>query len=289
MFERKFATVVIFILSAMEIASAQRIVNDTQTYRYVMSDTETLKQAEVNAIQEAQRQMIASHFGTVVGSTTAMTIGDEVKSVTYGEADIKGYWLEDNAAPVIRKSVVNNHFVLEVTVSGKIQEIVSTPIDLKCIILKNGTDEKYASTDFKNHDKLYFSFKSPVDGYLAVYLGDMETVHCLFPYSGSSPDIMEISAGEEYVLFSKEKSGKLDPFAVQEYPLGCSPGNEMEMVRLYVIFSPNKFSKANDNVDNVDGTLRCLSFEGFHTWLSKNRRLDTEMNIKSYDIEIKRK
>ncbi len=282
---RRFTAVLIFILCTWGISSAQRIVNDTHTYRYVMTDTETLKQAEVNAIQEAQRQMIANHFGTVVGSTTAMTIGDEVKSVTYGEADIKGYWLEDNAAPVIRKSVVNEHFVLDVTVSGKIQEFVTTPIDLKCIVLKNGTDEKYASTDFKNRDKLYLSFKSPVDGYLAVYLGDRETVNCLFPYNGSSSEIMKIAAGEEYVLFSKAKSGKLDPFAVQEFPLGCSPGNEMEMVTLYVIFSPNEFTKANDYADRK---FRYLPFEEFHSWLSRIRRLDTKMNLQSFNITITR-
>lgn len=283
---RKFVSVVVALLGTISIASAQRIVNDTHTYRYVISDTETLKQAEVSAIQEAQRQMIANNFGTIVGSTTAMTIGDEVKSVTYGEADIKGYWLADNAAPIIRKSVVNDHFVLDVTVSGKIQEIVTTPIDLRCAVLKNGLDDKYASTEFKNDDRLYLYFKSPVDGYLAVYLGDDEIVNCLFPYNGASQDIMKVSAGEEYVLFSKTKPGNLDPVAVQEFPLGCSPGNEMEMVRLYIVFSPNKFSKANDYAHK---TLRYLPFEEFHTWLSKNRRIDTEMNIKSYDIVIRKK
>lgn len=282
---KKFTVAVIVILSTLGIASAQRIVNDTHTYRYVMSDSETLKQAEVNAIQEAQRQMIAEHFGTIVGSTTALTIGDEVKSVTYGDADIKGYWLADNAAPVIRKSVVNDHFVLDVTVSGKIQELVTTPIDLKCAVLKNGTDQKYASTEFKNRDKLYLSFRSPVDGYLAVYLGDRETVNCLFPYNGLSPEIMKVSAGKEYVLFSRAKSGNLDPFAVQEFPLGCSPGNEMEMVTLYVIFSPNEFTKANDY---EAGKLRYIPFEEFHTWLSRIRRLDTKMNLISYNITISR-
>lgn len=283
---KKFLAIVLLLLSVQTGSHAQKIVSDTYTYRYVMSDSETLKQAEVEAVDEAKRQMIAKHFGTIVGSTTALLIEDDVKSITYGDADIKGEWLSDNAAPVIRKSVVNDHFVLDVTVSGKIREIVSTPIDLQCTVLKNGTDLKYASTDFNHWDKIYIAFKSPVDGYLAVYLGDHETVNCLFPYNGLPADIMKVSAGEEYILFSKAKSGKLDPFAVQEYPLGCSPGNKMEMVRLYVVFSPNKFSKANDN---AQGNLRYLSFDDFHNWLSKNRRYDTEMNIKSYDIVIRRK
>jgi hypothetical protein len=119
-----------------------------------------------------------------------------------------------------------------------------------------------------------------------VYLGDREIVNCLFPYNGSSPDVMQVSAGEEYVLFSKAKSGNLDPFAVQECPIGCSPGNEMEMVTLYVVFSPNEFTKANDNT--VTRGFRYLPFKEFHTWLSRIRRLDTKMNLKSYNITIRR-
>lgn len=282
---KKLAVALAFILCPLAV-SAQRVVSDTYTYSYVMSDTETLKQAEVKAVKQAQLKMIADNFGTLVSQTTALAVSDDVESITYGEVEVKGEWLSDNAAPKIRKSVANDHFVLEVTVSGKIRELVSVPIDLKCHVLKNGTDDRYASTDFKHGDRLYMSFKSPVDGYLAVYLGDMETVNCLFPYNGSSMDIMKVSGGEEYILFSKANPGSLDPFAISEYPLGCSPGNTMEMVRLYVVFSPNKFTKANDN---ADGRLRSLPFEDFHTWMSKVRRMDTEMNLISSDIVIRRK
>lgn len=266
--------------------SAQRIVSGRYTYRYVLSDSETVKQAEVNAVKQAQLGMIADHFGTLVSSTTAMTISETTSFITYGDTEVKGEWLEETAPPVIIKSVVNDNFVLDVTVSGKIREIASTPIDLKSVVMKNGTDARFSSTDFTHGDRLYLSFKSPVDGYLAVYLGDRETINCLFPYNGLSADIMKVEAGKEYILFSKSNPGKIDPFSVKEYPLGCSPGVSMEMIRLYVVFSPNKFTKANDN---ADGTLRSLSFADFHNWLSRIRKLDAEMNLLPYDIVIRRK
>ena len=265
---------------------AQRIVSDTYTCRYVISDDETVKQAEINAVRQARLEMIACHFGTIVASTTAMTISDSVSSITYGETEVKGEWLSDNTVPVVRKLTVNDHFVLEVTVSGKIREIVSASVDVRCDVLKNGTDLRYASTDFNHGDRLYLSFKTPVDGYLAVYLGDRETVNCLFPYNGLPAEIMKVNADEEYVLLSRQKSGRIDPFAVQECPLGCSSGNNMEIVRLYVIFSPNKFTKANDN---ADGHFRSLPFDDFHSWLSKVRRLGPDMNLLPFDIVIRRK
>lgn len=276
----------VIVLLSFEDLYAQRVVSDSHLSYYVMSDSETVRQAEVNAVKQAQLEMIARHFGTMVGATTALTISETVSSITYGETEVRGVWLEDTAPPVITKQVQNDHFILEVTVSGRIREFASTPIDLKCDVMKNGTDNRYASTDFNHGDRLYLSFKTPVEGYLAVYLGDRETVNCLFPYNGLSAETMKVKAGEDYILFSRANSGDFDPFAVQEYPLGCSPGNDMEMVRLYVIFSPNKFAKANDS---AEGRLRTLPFEEFHTWMSKIRRSDSDINLLQFDITIRRK
>ena len=97
---------------------------------------------------------------------------------------------------------------------------------------------------------------------------------------------MKVSADEEYILFSRARPGKFDPFSFREYPLGCRADNEMEVERLYVVFSPNKFTKASDS---ADGDLRSLPFEDFHSWLSKARRMDPEMNVISSDITIRRK
>ena len=99
-------------------SSAQRIVSGRYTYRYVLSDSETVKQAEVNAVKQAQLGMIADHFGTLVSSTTAITLSETSSFITYGDTEVKGEWLEDTAAPVIIKSVINDNFVLDVTVSG---------------------------------------------------------------------------------------------------------------------------------------------------------------------------
>ena len=89
--------------------SAQRIVSGRYTYRYVLSDSETVKQAEVNAVKQAQLGMIADHFGTLVSSTTAITITETSSFITYGDTEVKGEWLEDTAAPVIIKSVINDN------------------------------------------------------------------------------------------------------------------------------------------------------------------------------------
>lgn len=287
---KKTAILSLALLAALFLipagAQAQRIVSGSHTCRYIVPDTESFNQAAVKAVTRAQVEMIAEHFGTIVGSSTSLTIAESVTSVTYGETEVKGEWIETLSAPVIRKVVVNDHFALDVTVHGKIMEILSTPIDLKCQVLKNAPDLRFASEDFTHGDKMYLYFKTPVDGYLAVYMGDGKCANCLFPYNGFPAETMKVSADEEYILFSRTRPGKFDPFSFREYPLGCRADNEMEVVRLYVVFSPNKFTKASDS---ADGDLRSLPFEDFHSWLSKARRMDPEMNVISSDITIRRK
>ena len=82
-------------------------------------------------------------------------------------------------------------------------------IDLQTVILRNGIDEKSASTDFKDGDDLFLSFQSPVNGYLSVYLVDAENnAYCLLPYRAQQAGIYKVEANRRY-LFFKETSAPL--------------------------------------------------------------------------------
>lgn len=281
---RKSFVLAILILSSMPLW-AQKVVKDTHTTIYVVSPTETIRQAEINAVMQARTEMIADHFGTFVGVDDLILIKEgNTSGITYGETEVMGEWIETIAEPVIKKAVRNDSFVLEVTVSGKIREIASTPIDLRCKVLRNGDTDRCEDTSFRHGDYMYLSFQTPVDGYLTVYLTDGETVQCLFPYKGLSVDSMKVEADTKYVLFSRRHSGNIDPSKVQKMRLGCT--DDVEYDRLYVIFSPNKYVKAVD-YDNA-GMPRQLGFREFHEWLSKMRRMDKEMNVRGFGIEIRK-
>ena len=282
--KKTFVLLIMMALLGIGEANAQKIASGKHVYTYYMSETETLKEAEDNAVKQAKLSMIADYFGTYVESSTMLQIEETVRSVTYGQIDVKGEWLADIHPPRIVKKVVDDHFALEVTVHCRIREYVSTPIDIHCQVLKNGTDARFASCDFRNGDRMYLSFKSPCDGYLAVYMNDGKDVFCLFPYNGLSADIMKIKADSDYILFSKLIPGDIDPAGVQEYPLGCSPGKQMETLNIYVLFSPNKFVKANDYPNGPQH--RSLPWKEFNEWSSKVRTRDSEMNLLQYSVTI---
>lgn len=270
------------VLSANSFA--QKIVTGKITYTYIIPSDESVKEAEISALKQAQYQMIADHFGTVVGASTSLYISDSsVQSTTYGETDVKGEWIETLGAPQYRKIVADDEFMIEVTVSGRIREIISNPTEFLCKVLKTPTDE-YENFSFKNGEYMYMSFQSPTDGYLTVYITDGESVQCLYPYIGLSSDYMRVKADEKHILFSRRHPGELDPLKVKQVPLSCGL-KDVEHDRIYVIFSPNRFTKAIDSAED-NKAYRMLDYESFHSWLSKIRRYDKEMNVKPIDITI---
>lgn len=273
------------MLIAVFPLSAQKTVISQITYTYVMSDVETVRDAKVEALRQAQTQLIADHFGTTVNSSSTITMSGEngdISDFTIGETEVKGEWLRTIGTPIFQKSCVDDHFIIKVTVKGEMREIVSNAVNCRIKVLRNGTDDRYESTTFRNRDYMYLSFQTPEAGYLAVYLTDGETVQCLFPYSGLPASAMNVQADRQYILFSKEKSGDLDPTLVRRMQLGCS--GPVEHNRLYVIFSPNRFSKA---LDRENGDLpRSLNYRDFLSWLASVRKNDTRMGSTPIDITI---
>ena len=65
----------------------------------------------------------------------------------------------------------------------------------------------------------------------------------------------------------------------------CS--REIEYNDIYIIFSPNAFTKANTNESTEDVLPRQLSFEDFQKWLVKLRKIDKEAIVNNKQISIK--
>lgn len=280
---KKITTIVLLLLASALIATGQRTVTVSVTYTYVMSNHETISEAEIAAVKQAQLKVIADNFGTTVGlTTTIMMSNGNIHDFTFGETEVNGEWVRTIGTPVIERLCVNNHFVIKVTLKGEIRETVSNPVSYRFKVLRNGYDDRFESTSFRQGDYLSLLFRTPEEGYLAVYLTDGETVQCLYPYPGLSSSSMRMKSDTDYVLFSKEKSSDLDPNRVRTMRLGCKA--EEEHNRIYIIFSTNQFSKA---VDYENGYLpRQLSFKDFHSWLSDVRRRDVRMTVRLVDIVI---
>lgn len=259
---------------------AQRTEKVRVEYTFHAPENISLEEAKRIALERAKIQAIADEFGTVVSqSNTTLVSNRNGESSTdfssLAESEVKGEWIETIGQPEFIISYEQGMLVVRAIVTGRIREIKSAQIDLKAELLCNGTDLKFARTDFNNGDDLFLYFQSPVNGYLTVYLLDEVTqmVYCLLPYKSSSESIALVKKDTPYVFFSAKHAGD-NAQLVDEYTMTCT--NSVERNTLYIIFSPNEFTKANSN-DVNERLPQELPFGDFQKWLSKGRQRDKGM------------
>lgn len=281
------------------VSSAQKTLTASGDYTFYGPTDITPEQAKLIALERAKAQIIADNFGTVVGvnnSTFTENRGGQgsVTFLSLGDSEIKGEWLETIGDPVFSITYESNFQVVKVHLTGKIRELSTARIQFASSILRNGTSDKFESDEFRAGDDIYVSFTSPVSGYVAIFLYDRNGISRLLPLKYQKDGSFKVESGERYVFFEKRskiysaKENRYVENTFSEYVLTCI--GEMEINRLYVVFSPNKFARPLDNVSfEHEDMPASLSFEAFQKWLSKSRRQDVDMSVKITDIVVRQR
>lgn len=275
--------------------SAEHTEKVSATYTYVAPENLTVAQAKEIALERAKNEAIADKFGTLINqsNSTLMSNADGKSMVDFyslSSSDIKGEWIETLGEPQYEVSYDKDMLVVKVTVEGRAREIVSAGINLDVKLMRTiAGGKKAVSTDFQSGDDLFLQFSTPQSGYLAVYLLDKNSAYCLLPYMRDESGKVAVKANKKYLFFSPADALPEEKSFVDEYTMTCDGSAESNKV--YVIFSPNMFIKANDNAGSeVNGlTLpRELSYKDFNKWLSKNRLHDAQMTVVMQNITIKK-
>lgn len=266
---------------------AQKIERVHGEYAYHVPDNISLEEGKRTALERAKIQALADAFGTLVSQSNSTIVKNEegkssVDFLSIGGSDVKGEWIETLGEPKFDIFYENNALIIKATIDGKAREIKNASIDFEAKLLRNGTDLKFESDEFRNGDDLYLYFKSSINGYLAVYLLDETTqqVFCLLPYKSSGEPAYTIGHDKPYVFFSCQKADR-NSNAVDEYNMTCE--HSLEQNTIYIVFSPNMFAKANTKNEDA-GLPRQLPLKEFLRWLGKCK--DTEAQIKSITIKI---
>jgi hypothetical protein len=272
---------------------AQKTAKVCGEYTYYAPENVTLEQAKQTALQRAKIEALAEKFGTIISQNNATVVKNEneksnISFLSLSESDVKGEWIETTQEPEYKIFYEKDMLVVGVSVCGKAREIVGAGIDFSAKVLRNGTENRFENDNFKNGDDIFLLFLSPTDGYLAVYLiDDSQTAYCLLPYMNDPSGKVKIKSGKEYVFFSEKHADRSEATTVTEYTLTCN--KSIEQNYLYVIFSPNEFTKANDSKAEGGMVLpRELTYEDFQKWLVKNRNRDKDMKVEVKNLTIKK-
>ena len=283
-------TIIAALLAVPAVLSAQGVRTIRGEATYTATSNVTLDEAKLTVVQRARTQALADVFGTTMQTQTMTSVinSAERSSVDMSSlslSEVKGEWLGDTADPKI--SVVSfdlDGFTLKAEVVGRAREITAAKVDFDAKVLRNGTTPAFASDRFGNGDQLYVYFKTPVSGYLAIYLLDPaeKEAYCLLPYRQDESGLVKVSNKQEYVFFSPEKAERNIYRIVDEYSL--TTDGDVSVNHIFVIFSPTEFSKARDNAN--EDSLRVISSDEFNRWVTRARAQDSKMQVKEFTVQI---
>lgn len=294
-----FLIIIHINLTAQNRQMFEKAVRICGEYTYHAPDNVSLEQAKNTALERAKIQALAEKFGTTVTQQNLTVITTENEKVdtqfrVYGGSEVKGEWLEDIKPPEYKIFYQNDMLVVFVLVCGNAREIVGAGIDFTTKILKNGTQEKFESSEFRHDDEIYLLFRTPTAGFIAVYLIDgSNTAFCMLPCMNNQTGKVAVAAGREHIFFSKEHATNNEKEFVTQYKITAE--KNIEHNSIYVIFSPNEFTKAYDTqilnyseMINDEILPRQLPFEDFQKWLNKNKARDKDMKVEIKTLTIKK-
>lgn len=283
----------LYTLFALPIC-ANELVKVSAVYEYVSDDAnETPKQAEYKAIERAKLKALEEQFGVDISQINSTWVQNEqsqsanstTQFMSLSGSQVRGVWIKTEKEEVLEKSYDRGFWYIKVLVKGIARPKKSATIQVETKILRNCTDNLCESTRFKNNDQIFLSFKSPVEGFVCVYLVDEEQMaYCLLPDNYNASGRQKVNANESYIFFSPNHTTN----QVDEYILTTQ--KKIEQNALYIIFSPNDFVKANDSSEIVEVNgfklPQYLSYSELLSWLSDNQLADEKMVVKKELISI---
>jgi hypothetical protein len=263
-------------INAIEKAFGTVIVQGNSTY---ISNLQTGQKVETNTV-----------FNTIANTSVK---GEVIQVLKERFTDIQGTRIIDD----VKESVTEIKCEIEV----KVKEIVTPPVQFTTFPL-SCLDEKCRTTSFKDKDKLYFFFSSPMSGYLTIYFDDKSDTYCLYPYSSMPAEFeggVPVTADKKYFLFSNKPEYNYFPgknIVPDIYELDTKSAQDMN--RIFVIFSKNQMNKPSlkDETGKLldkkyleqDYSLpKSLPSESFQKWLNSYRSSGkSDVQVEIIDITI---
>ena len=278
----------IMCLPMVGMAQKTATVNGKYTYEVGENDNITLREAKRKCIELAKAAAIKAEFGELITSdvidSNIETNGEATSSYFWENtvAMAKGDWLGDTRDPEIQISYIDGKLIFTAEVWGTAREIMQARTDLEWKIMKDGLDGKEEAQQLNSGERIYVSFRSPADGYVAIYLIENDdNTSCLLPYRKNTTGRHQIKSGRDYTFFDKET----DPEATA---YNLTTQNASEDNQLVIIYSPNPFTKCNDVSKNTKRP-NALTTHDFQKWLLKCQRADRDMIVNKKWIRINKK
>jgi len=295
---KKFAKYIVlyFLIAVLSIPlSAQQTKRSSGSAQVRVEDNMTKEEARRKAEELAKIDAITNAFGQYVGQETNLTVQDGRSSFNIiGTTKVKGEWLRELSKTFDEESrnekgtfgTIQTQWIT-CKIRGVVKE--ATPkanIEYQTLNYPNSVSR---TNTFISGNSFYVWFRSPVDGYLSIYLDDGTDVFRLLPYDDMpSLSTVKIEADKEYIFFSENHnyfSNNVDELIL------FTPKNH-ELNTLHFMFSEKQYYKPvlDSNYKDEKGKIvpKSLSKTEFENWLADNKTSISDFLYAQVNIEILR-
>jgi hypothetical protein len=267
----------------------------------------SLNEARAQARDRAALNALENAFGTSIIQGVQVRVQDNVGTRDAGaqryfnliaDSYVQGEWVEtlSEEFEVTTETAVGARqpsVWVKCKLSGTARRITEPRPQLDAEAL-NCPSANCATARFIDGDALYLSVRSPVDGYLQVYLEDGDAVLGLLPYQQMPEGMHEafpMVAEKEYIFFSTrpEHNYFTNP-GFQEDELQLSAEGPQTYHRIYLVFSTHPLTKPYLRAARASQrgyTLpRQMSRTDFHQWIAQMKTLGDAFYVQTLDITV---
>lgn len=280
-----------------EVLIAQKGIRAEGTSQVRVESFVTKDQARELAEELAMINAIESEFGSYVEGGADMHLKNgRVDFDIIGETRVKGEWVRTldisfDEETVTEKGEYGKEQVTWITcnIVGEIRECEARA-NLEVLTL-NGPSKAFRETSFLDGEQMYLYFKSPVDGYLSVFLDDGYTAFRIFPYASMGMlSAVEVKGDKDYILFSRDDSYSFDEDYIRDIAK-LTTDEDIEYNNIYAVFSERKaFVKPPmQDIQKLDDGYylpRSLPLKKFKEWLGDCRAVMPDFQAKKIKISI---
>jgi len=301
----RYFTILGILMSFWPPCLSQEVIRAEGVAQIRLEDHMSKEDAKEKVKQLAMIDAIESVFGAYVEKDADVDIEDgKARFKIIGHTLVRGDWLKtisekyDEEKRKIRGRSRKEYEVwISCRIAGNIREIGQPETTLEFLPL-NCPDPVCRTFDFMDGEPFYLSFRTPVDGFLSVYISDESNrVYRLLPYQtmpGDYVNAVPVTADIPYIFFLNEPEHDYFPgfsyMMVDEIIMTTEKIKEFN--NLFIIFSPTDFRKpllnTEEDLDRSFTLPKSLNLEKFEDWLEDNRIHDPAFLYKRLTLTIKK-
>ena len=295
----KATIIILFITTFVNVSLGQKIIKSKGQAQHRQESYMSANEAFETAIELAKINAIENAFGTYVEQQMDMLMENGNTSYNIiGSTKVMGEWIETIGEPEIiidtRKENTNygrqNVNYISCRIKGKVRPLV--PRAILNYEIMNAPNLESRIRSFYDKEHLYVYFKSPISGYVSIFLQDRVGVYRLLPYEEMGEFFLNgviVDSDEEYIFFSKTHN-YFTKGSVDEIVIDLVEDKPIEYNTLFIIFSKEEYIKPSlfDSKEIEDRKIpKSLSKNSFEKWLSKNRISSKSFQVIEEKISVK--